>query len=200
VVLGVGDRAPHLALRPRAIDAARAWYARCIGRDREAGAMYTFETLTRDEMRESVRALNGLIEVGRDAQRGFDRAARDVCDPEMREPLARTALQRAQFVDELQRAVRAFGAFAEDEGTLLGALHRGWLDAKAVLEDGSVRGVLSECERGELAARRAYEHALRAPLPIEVRDVVQKQYAAVRDSLDRLREKIDALEHAPRLS
>lgn len=162
--------------------------------------MHTLDALTADEAKESVRALNGLIEAGRDAQRGFDRAARDVRDPELREPLSRVALQRAQFVDELQRMVRAFGAYAEDEGSLLGTLHRGWLDAKAVLEDGSVLGVLNECERGEIAARRAYENALRAPLPIEVRDVVQKQYASVRDSLDGLRERIDTLKHAARPS
>jgi uncharacterized protein (TIGR02284 family) len=153
--------------------------------------------MTPEEKKESVRALNDLIEAGRDAQRGFERAARDVRDARYGELFFRLALQRAQFVDELQRLVAMFGAQAEDEGTLLGALHRGWLGAKAVLEEGSVLGVLGECEHGELRARRAYENALRSSMPIEAREVVQRQYAVVRDTLERLRERIDSLRQPP---
>ena len=47
--------------------------------------------------------------------------------------------------------------------------------------------VLAECERGEVAAKAAYEAALQKSLPANVNTLVQRQYEGVKANHDRVR-------------
>ena len=47
--------------------------------------------------------------------------------------------------------------------------------------------VLAECERGEDAAKAAYEAALQKSLPADVRTLVERQYQGVKANHDRVR-------------
>jgi uncharacterized protein (TIGR02284 family) len=47
--------------------------------------------------------------------------------------------------------------------------------------------LLAECERGEDAAKAAYEAALRKNLPTDVRTLVERQYQGVKANHDRVR-------------
>jgi uncharacterized protein (TIGR02284 family) len=48
--------------------------------------------------------------------------------------------------------------------------------------------VLTECERGEDAAKRAYEAALNEDLPADIKALVQRQYEGVKTNHDRIRD------------
>jgi uncharacterized protein (TIGR02284 family) len=48
--------------------------------------------------------------------------------------------------------------------------------------------ILAECERGEDAAKRAYENALRQDLPGDVRMVVERQFREVVANHNRVKE------------
>jgi uncharacterized protein (TIGR02284 family) len=47
--------------------------------------------------------------------------------------------------------------------------------------------VLAECERGEDAAKAAYNAALQKSLPADVRTLVERQYQGVKANHDRVR-------------
>jgi uncharacterized protein (TIGR02284 family) len=51
----------------------------------------------------------------------------------------------------------------------------------------SEHAVLAECERGEDAAKAAYEAALQKNLPADVRTLVERQYQGVKANHDRVR-------------
>jgi uncharacterized protein (TIGR02284 family) len=56
-----------------------------------------------------------------------------------------------------------------------------------VVSGGDDGAVIAGCERGEEAARAAYEAALAEPLSDDVRALAERQYAAVKAGRDRLR-------------
>lgn len=114
-----------------------------------------------DGMRRAIRALNACIEISTDGEKGYASAAADVRDRVLKALFMQYAKQRAEFVIALQDAIHLLGGSPENEGTLRGALHRGFLDARRALEGKGDRLVLIECERGERAALVAYERAFR---------------------------------------
>jgi uncharacterized protein (TIGR02284 family) len=50
----------------------------------------------------------------------------------------------------------------------------------------SEHAVLAECERGEDAAKAAYEAALQKSLPADVRTLVERQYEGVKANHERV--------------
>jgi uncharacterized protein (TIGR02284 family) len=144
---------------------------------------------------ETARALNALIEINTDAAKGYAIAAADARSPVLKGILGDRARQSEDRVMALQNAVLRMGRFAENQGTLKGTLHRGWLDARLAIEGRTDRIVLEECERGEAAALRGYEaiatEVLQALAP-DVVGMVEDQRCELRaahdDTARRLRE------------
>ncbi|HEY3820153.1 MAG TPA: PA2169 family four-helix-bundle protein [Polyangiaceae bacterium] len=128
----------------------------------------------------AAQALGALLEACKDGERGYRAAASDVPERGYQLMFAHYADERAAFAAKLEEALGALGGHPTRDGSRLGALHRGWIDTKAVVTGGSPSAVLSECQRGEEAALRVYRTALRAELPPSLREIVQEQYAAVK--------------------
>jgi uncharacterized protein (TIGR02284 family) len=134
-----------------------------------------------------ISCLNGLIETCRDGQNGFREAAEAVESSDIKAFFAECSQERATFVGELQALVRGLGGDPENSGSTLAAIHRGWIDLKAAIEGNDEKGVLSECERGEDSAKKAYKEALEMDLPGNVRDTVQTQADAVIECHNRVK-------------
>ena len=131
---------------------------------------------------EVISMLNNLIETCRDGQEGFRTAAEGVRSAELRELFHDYAHQRAGFAGELQDEVRRLGGEAEETGSLVASLHRGWMGLRAALEGGDDRAIVSECERGEDVALETYRSALDLDMPANVRAMVERQFAEVREA------------------
>ncbi|PYS30081.1 MAG: aldehyde dehydrogenase [Acidobacteria bacterium] len=136
---------------------------------------------------ELIECLNGLIEICRDSEKGFQTAADHVKEPELKKFFNQHSQQRAQFASELQAEVRQMGGTAEG-GSVSAALHRGWLNIKAVVAGGSPYAIVAECEQGEDAALVNYERVLKQNLPPNVLPVVKHQYTEIKRTHERLRE------------
>jgi uncharacterized protein (TIGR02284 family) len=133
-----------------------------------------------------ISTLNNLIEVCRDGQDGFETAAAGVRDEELRTLFHTYAEQRGQFAGELRDEVRRLGGEPETTGSIAAAIHRGWINIKAVITGQDDGAILAECERGEDAAVKSFRQALDRDLPTNVRAIIQRQFSHIREAHERI--------------
>jgi len=127
-----------------------------------------------------VATLNHLIEICKDGQQGFKDAADHLQNKELGISCLQYSKQREQFAKELQNEVNSMkGDAAETSGTVAGTIHRGWLNLKAAITANDDDAIIAECERGEDAAKDAYEKALKSYLSPALTGLVQRQYQDV---------------------
>lgn len=143
-----------------------------------------------------ISTLNNLIETNKDGQEGFKLAAEGVERSELKSTFFEYSQQRSQFTGELQNLVRELGGDPENSGSIAGSLHRGWLNIKTAVTGNDETAVLNECERGEDAAKNAYEKALEENLPANVNAVVSRQSVAVQAAHDKIKSLRDTARSA----
>jgi len=142
--------------------------------------------------KDTVSTLNDLIQINKDGQEGFKDASENVKNPELKTLFAKYSLQRSKFAGDLQQHVTGFGEEPEKDSSLAGAIHRGWIDLKTAFTKGDDHSILVECERGEDYAVEAYNDAIDAELPANLRVLVEEQAAMVTATHDDMRDRRDA--------
>ncbi|CAG2159783.1 PA2169 family four-helix-bundle protein [Cupriavidus numazuensis] len=136
--------------------------------------------------KQTVIALNQLIEVDMDSERACMAGARDVRNAELRDILTSTADTCRASARELQSMVSAMGGEPSDRGSMNAMFARGWMAFRHMLSPNDDDAVLGMCEREEEAARRQYQSVLMKTLPPDATAAVQRQYEALRQHHDRL--------------
>jgi uncharacterized protein (TIGR02284 family) len=134
-----------------------------------------------------ISTLNNLIETCKDGENGFRTAAEGTKNGELKTLFNLYAQQRAQFAAELQTEVRQFGDDPENTGSIAAALHRGWINIKSAVTGEDESAIITECERGEDAAVKNYEEALKEDIPQNVREIIERQFTQVKEAHDRIR-------------
>ena len=131
--------------------------------------------------------LEDLVECCKDGEYGF----RACADNAKREDLKSVFMQRADDCQrgarELQEQVRALGGDADDSGSAMGAVHRGWVSVRSTLSTYDDKAMLDEAERGEDNALARYRKALQKPLPSNVREIVERQLQGVQRNHDQIK-------------
>lgn len=134
-----------------------------------------------------IDVLQDLVECCKDGEYGF----RESAEQAKRQDLKSLFLQRADdcrsAAQELNQLVRQFGGKAEEGGSAMGAMHRGWVSIKSKLTSYDDKAVLEECERGEDNAKARYKKALEKNLPADIRAVVERQYQGVQRNHDQVK-------------
>ena len=136
----------------------------------------------------TVKLLNELIETSKNGEKGFQAAAEDTKNPQLKSLFQQRAADCGAGAAELQAAVIQLGGKPEDSGTVAGAVQRGWLNLKAAVAGRTDTAILEECERGEDVAKKDYGDALKETLPDDVRLLVQRQYDGVLRNHDQIRD------------
>jgi uncharacterized protein (TIGR02284 family) len=134
-----------------------------------------------------IDTVNDLIENAKDGQYGFAKCAERVESPQLRQTLLERSDECGRAVAELQDLVARYGGKPAEHGTVLGALHRGWVSVKDTLTGNSDHAVLEECERGEDAALARYRKAMDDDLPQDARDVIARQMAGAQANHDQVK-------------
>lgn len=135
-----------------------------------------------------ISVLNNLIETCKDGQNGFQTAAAGVKRSELKTLFGQYSQQRAQFAGELQNEVLRLGGDPAETGSVAASLHRGWMNIKSAVTGEDDNAILAEAERGEDAAVASYRDALADEnLPADVRTIIERQSAQVKDAHDRIR-------------
>lgn len=158
------------------------------------------DSVATEEPSEIVSVLSACIETSTDGEKGYALAAADVRDVTLKAYFRGKGEERADFVLAAQDAVKDLGRIPENEGSARGAVHRGLVGLRKVVEGRSDRLIVEECLRGEIAAATVYEALVRkAPLdgmPATVRALVIHQYRAVQKAIVELRQKLGKLRGA----
>jgi uncharacterized protein (TIGR02284 family) len=143
---------------------------------------------------EVISTLNSLIETLKDGQEGFRQAAEAVKDSQLKSLFNELSLQRSKFAGELQsHAIQMGESTPEDSSSTAGALHRAWINMKSAITSQDDHAILAECERGEDSAVAEYKKAMdEEELPSPARDIISRQYTAVKAAHDRIRALRDA--------
>jgi uncharacterized protein (TIGR02284 family) len=131
--------------------------------------------------------LNHLIETCKDGERGFRYAVNHVKDPTVKALFLEIASQRERFASDLLPHAQRLGGPSEADGTTAAAFHRGWITVKDALTGHDEKAIIGEAERGEGTAVAAYKNAIEGMLPPTVRELVERQYADVCRSHERIR-------------
>jgi uncharacterized protein (TIGR02284 family) len=127
----------------------------------------------------TVETLNDLIETCKDGEYGFRSSAEHLRNADTQQLFLRHADECAVAAAELQDLVRQLGGKVENNGSLAGAVHRGWVAVKAKLAGSADKAILEAAEQGEDTAKERYHTALRESLPPQVRAMVERQYSGV---------------------
>ncbi len=110
----------------------------------------------------AVDVINDLIKINNDRAAGFKKAASDI-EGDANGIVAvfnKLAVESEQYVTELTNLAQQHdGEIAEGTSTS-GDLHRAWIDIKSAFTGSDLLAILNECERGEDAAKSAYNDAL----------------------------------------
>lgn len=138
--------------------------------------------------------LNELIETCIDGQKGFESAANAIDEnPSLKSELMGFSDQRGEYAADLQNLVAAVGETPRDSGSVAATLHRGWLNLREAVSSRDAYAILAECERGEDSAVAEYRKALDAGLPTEFARVIERQFAGVVATHDRVKALRDAM-------
>lgn len=142
----------------------------------------------------SVEVLNDLVRINNDRIEGYQRAAQETRpeDSDLRDIFQKMAQESQQLKQELVSEVARHGG-EPSEGTMpSGKIYRAWMDVKAAITGGDRKSILSSCEFGEDAAKKAYNDASRSDgLEPNVRELIVRQKQTIIASHDRIKDLRD---------
>ena len=136
------------------------------------------------------RVTKDLIQTREDGKDGFARAADKLAEsdrPDLSTQMRGFSDQRARFSAELEQIAASYGDDIEEDGSVAGAIHRGWMAVKDAISGSDPHGVLDAAEQGEDHAVAAYRDALTEDISPELRLVLERQYVEVQQAHDQVK-------------
>ncbi len=139
-----------------------------------------------------VSSLQNLHQANVDSAKGFKEAAQDLKNSQLAADFMKWSQERNKQARELAEIVEINDGEVDREGSWLGSLHRSYMALKAAISSDDDHAILAEAERGEDYIKEAYEEVLKESPGTAVNDVLQRQYANVKATHDRVRDLRDA--------
>jgi uncharacterized protein (TIGR02284 family) len=139
----------------------------------------------------SISVLNKLIQLTKDTEEGYLTAAENVDDSYLQKLLKERAENCHIAALDLQRKVKEMDGIPPQNGTILGIMHRNWINIKGTLTGRNELTILDECERGEAMVEEAYEKILKANISEEIRPLIQQQYESIVNDHNIIRDLMD---------
>ncbi|UKT64192.1 PA2169 family four-helix-bundle protein [Pedobacter mucosus] len=148
-----------------------------------------------ENQEKTVEVLNDLIEINNDRADGFDKASADLKEEniDLKAIFDKLSSESRANVTEIAGLVGRNGENPDTGNTILGSLHRAWIDIKASFGGDDRHSILAECERGEDAIKKAYKDALQEnELGENVRSILLEQQQGINASHDAIKALRDA--------
>lgn len=130
-----------------------------------------------------VDVLNSLVQINNDRIEGYERAAKDTEDPDLKDLFSNMASKSHMMKSQLSSEVLNRGGKPTEGTTTSGKAFRVWMDFKAALTGKDRHSILSSCEFGEDAAQDTYEDALKQDndLPADISSLIIAQKSQLRE-------------------
>ena len=140
--------------------------------------------------------VNDLVQINHDRTAGYNKAAEETEDSELKMLFPRNSSQSEQFASELASVVSTLGEKPVEGTRTDGKLYRAWMDVKTALSGKSRKAVLNACEYGEDVAKKSYEDALKddGELPANIRELIKRQFNDILKAHDEIKSMRDAEE------
>lgn len=109
----------------------------------------------------TIAALKGLVAIINDGKEGYSSAAETTENLELKAVFLKYAAQRKIYETELENHIAKHGGESDnDDGGILGVLHRTWIDIKEVLAGNSEAALLEAVITGEKAALDKFDREI----------------------------------------
>ena len=148
------------------------------------------------ENEKTIAVLNTLITINNDRIEGYETAAEDIEDQDLKTLFAAFSSTSKTCKQHLTDEVNRLGGTAA-EGTLTaGKLHRVWMDVKAAITGKDRKAILGSCEYGEEFAKDTYEKALENDtenLNAEQQTMIKAQHTLLNADHDKIKSMQDSL-------
>lgn len=148
------------------------------------------------EKEKTIEVLNTLITINNDRIQGYDTAAKETEEEELKSLFAQFAQTSQKCKIELVNEVIKLGG-KPAEGTLTaGKFFRVWMDVKTALTGKDRKAILNSCEYGEDIAVDTYYKALRnnlSDISAEQQTMLNAQHALIKADHDKVKAMRDAL-------
>lgn len=142
-----------------------------------------------------IKLVNSLVETTIDSADGYAEAAKDADTGRYKDLFEKRAQERRTIATELQDEVRRLGGEPKDDGTILAAAHRAFVNLRDSLSKGD-EAVINEVESGEDFIKAKYEKALQdSDVDVQTRAVIEKAWTSVKSGHDQMRDIKQALKH-----
>ncbi len=132
--------------------------------------------------------LNDLLEKTHDAEKGFNKAAKNTNHTYLKNYFQRKAQERNRFGQELKEEINSFAEDIDGGGSFAGVAHRAWMDIKALFSMDNDESMLEEAIRGEEAALEEYNDILNeTSLPFSTQGILLKHREAIANDLNTIK-------------
>ena len=146
------------------------------------------------ENEKTIAVLNTLITINNDRIEGYEIAAEEAEEQDLKTLFAHFSSTSKACKQELTNEVSKLGGTAA-EGTLTaGKLHRVWMDVKAAITGKDRKAILNSCEYGEEFAKDTYEKALKNDaenLSAEQQTMIKAQHTLLNADHDKIKSMRD---------
>ena len=141
-----------------------------------------------------VGTLNTVVRINNDRQDGYQLAARQTNDSDLKNLFAKFSSESSNFRNDLVTEVNKLNGDAATDTTLSGKVFRAWMEVKKAVTAGDEHAILASCEFGEDAAQKAYREALAsdAEIDADTRQLITDQQAKLKTAHDLIKKYRDA--------
>jgi uncharacterized protein (TIGR02284 family) len=140
-----------------------------------------------DTDKDLIKILKDLASTCRDAEEGYNKAAKGARNEEVRTIFDRHSVERARFAAEWDQFVREEGDEPGDTGHGGGPLGAGWVDLEQRIRPKDDNELLHNAAKGEEGGIAHFEHAMEVGLPDNMFQVADRQLRSIRKAVEYLR-------------
>jgi uncharacterized protein (TIGR02284 family) len=133
--------------------------------------------------RNTVDTLNKLVEINNDRIEGYETAAGETDDTELKRLFSQLAQTSHDCNQELRKEIYSLEGTPAEGTKISGKFFRAWMDLKVALAGNDRKTILSSCEFGEDNAIETYERVIEKDLEylnFVQQDMVRSQYLLIK--------------------
>jgi uncharacterized protein (TIGR02284 family) len=149
------------------------------------------------EKEKTIEVLNTLITINNDRIEGYDTAAKETDEYDLKNLFSQFAYNSRRFLQELTIEVTKLGGEPAEGTKTTGKFFRVWMDVKAALTGKDRKAILSSCEFGEDNAVETYNDVLRnniSDITAAQQTLINAQFALIKADHDRVKSMRDSLQ------